>query len=582
MQNGNPLNAVQAKLCCALGEFQVNRLAGREAISEISQFTVTAHGELRSQAALTDHNASLQINSASGQQVWHGVLSKLDLRQLAGKTYRLQVTFNSRLMNLAQRHSRLVLVGQTVQECVQKILRGQYTARQIQFHLQQVQSEIAYTIQSPYESDWKFLLRVLLNAGLVLFERQQHKMASIVMCDARMQHPLADPWLPDRRHASLQIDNTAAQHGYVLQSTELGIAVGFRRRVQCETKQLTLDRQCLITAIEHRLMETPQEQYAYHNRAFLLPAPQNFPRPEFSKPLFPNFMPAQTAGSNDQISLDPHGCYQVNVDWDKTRQTLPPLARVTTFAGGMHVPIAGAQRVLVSCRNGDPALLCITATLPHGIKPELIDLQHPYSNVWRSTSGQEIIFCDQPNNSYCCVQSPKAYNRLKFSALGIELNTGGSLRASAEGTLNLHAGRDLQTQLSEQLTLCAIETLQLTAQRGSIRLRAQADINLQAQGNSVWSAHDIVITGQRTANIRTVGDFTVQAQQIHCQSFADLHINAEGDIVLKGDGCGDLCLHQGNKQIRLTASGDIELIADTIHFKAQHTLSCEGKVNIVD
>ena len=280
--------------------------------------------------------------------------------------------------------------------------------------------------------------------------------------------------------------------------------------------------------------------------------------------------------------LDDSGRYRIRTAFDNEArphtQSSSALAQLTLYAcanqnqaTGWHFPLVEQSKVLIGCVNNDPNKAYILGFADSQLQPSVVTNAQQYLNRIVSLSHSELCFDDDPNVPKIIL---KTLDREHF----IELNATRSGRhfvhwLSQLGSISLHAARALFvtsdnddiTLVSERdTTIDSEKNIQLTSQNAAIGLCSTMHIDAnathivsQSNGSTSFVSRqpERLLCNDQLQFTSRQGDLTLSAPN------GSALIKSRNHIRIEGRGNGAIRLHNAGGEIKLSRTGDVEIIA---------------------
>ncbi|SFC95533.1 contractile injection system protein, VgrG/Pvc8 family, partial [Pseudoalteromonas denitrificans] len=346
----------------------------------------------------------------------------------------------------------------------------------------------------------------------------------------------------------------------------------------------------LCIAVKHHLIQVNDESThngnnEYHCIATFIPrgTPFKVVAPEqFDKPMV---FPATVESLSGSAQLNDQGEYNVRLAFDTTARpqtsASSPLKKLALYAcanqnqaTGWHFPLIKDAKVLIGCINNDPSNAFILGFALNDNQTSVVDENNPYHNRLLTLAGNELLLDDSPRKA-------KVVLHTLGQAHYIELNASQGDQfvkwISNYGAINFYSGKNLSIGNTEPMDISFIlknnmfidinKKYNVTTNNQSIQYQSAGSID--AKGNTIQlnSEQEASLLSGRTLKATAQSEIKINSDNANINinvPAGSTFIQADNNINIKGDGSGDIIIHNKGAQIKLSASGDVDIIATDV------------------
>ncbi|MDX1804790.1 MAG: contractile injection system protein, VgrG/Pvc8 family, partial [Alcanivorax sp.] len=360
---------------------------------------------------------------------------------------------------------------------------------------------------------------------------------------------------------------------------------------------------CLVVNARTRLALPREHQgntpHPLHWEAQLLPLEQPF-RPARPAPAdIPLVFPATVESTEPYAQLDGEGRRQGRIAFDHSGRAAgdasPPLRQLQPFGGqsskdgqstGWDWPLRDGASILMTCLNNDPDQPLILGYAPSATQPGPVTAGNRSEYRLLTPAGHELNLNDRKKAECISLHTPDGRCLLQLNAhseapmvkLACEQ---GALVLRVGGNQTIQVDKSHALRVGQSLTTSVGKALHHQTSEGVLHHQADTDTRLSASQHATLKA-------DKDLTLRTGGQLHARVQnnlQLNAKSLAanvasgDLHLQADQALTLKGNGTGDITLHQSGGGLTLKADGSIRLFGNKVLLKGQQGISFNGDVD---
>ena len=267
--------------------------------------------------------------------------------------------------------------------------------------------------------------------------------------------------------------------------------------------------------------------------------------------------------------LQPHG-------------SLPGLDGQST---GWDWPLRDGAEVLLTCLNNDPDQPVILGYAPAANQPGPVINQNASENRLLTPAGNQLSLDDRKNAQAITLNTPDGECLLVLDAasdspivtLACEQ---GALVMRAGGSQSLEVGKSSQTRVGSDSTTQVMNHSSVKTDSGLIHYQSQTDTHATAKNNATLEAkNNLELYSAANSQLRIEGNLSITAPKgLATRIGGSLHLQAADAIDIRGDGSGDITLHQGGGGITIKTDGTIRLFGNTVTLKSQSGVTFNGNM----
>ncbi|MCP1676599.1 uncharacterized protein involved in type VI secretion and phage assembly [Natronocella acetinitrilica] len=310
-------------------------------------------------------------------------------------------------------------------------------------------------------------------------------------------------------------------------------------------------------------------------------------------------IPARVEAHGRYAELDAAGRYRLRAGFDRARRAQadasPPLPRLTPHASpsrrgqppaGWHFPLTDGAEVLLSCMNNDADQPYVVGYAPNAQAPGPVTSKNPSEHRILTPAGNALTLDDRRraeritlntlNGETILTMQAHPDNpmvRVAASLGGLQLQAGGNARWAAGATHQRRVGAsETETVQGQHTTETKTGRLHRQAATGH-SLRAAKGINAKAQGDiQLNSGQEMRLTANGDCRMRVTGDFTSRIEN------GNLILQAHGPLAIRGNGGGDMTVHQNGGGWTIKRDGSVRLFGHNVTFRSQQGVTFNGKL----
>lgn len=326
---------------------------------------------------------------------------------------------------------------------------------------------------------------------------------------------------------------------------------------------------------------TPQP---LHWEAELIPLSRPFRPPWPERPDLPMVFPATIESTEPYAQLDGQGRSQARVAFDQSEQlhgeASPPLRQLQPFGGlpgrdghntGWQWPLRDGARVLIACQNEDPDQPLILGYIPTSDQPGPVTSKNRSQYKVLTPAGNVFCLDDMKKAESITLHTPGGHCLLKLDANSesplIKLACGyGGLVLRAKGNQDIQVGKNSRTVIGESQSTQVGLAIQYVTENGVIHFQAATDTHLRAKGEArIQSGEDTQIRSGKHLGLRAERNVKMIAGKSLMGSIGgSAHLQSDKAINIRGDGTGDITIHQGGGGITIKADGTVRIFGNSV------------------
>ncbi len=311
---------------------------------------------------------------------------------------------------------------------------------------------------------------------------------------------------------------------------------------------------------------------------FKLTAPQHQPKPMVFS--------ATVESLNEKAQLNNSGEYHSRFAFDKTARPVTSaskaLKKLALYAcakqpqaTGWHFPLIKGAKVLIGCINNDPNNSYILGFAMDDDQKSVVTSHNQYHNRLLTSAGTELILDDTPRKAKVILQTlgSEHYVELYGPFPGRHFVKW----ISHYGAINFYSGKDLSIGNVEPENISFVlkqdqlfdvnGNLTVTSQSQAITYQAAGDLSSTADNLNIQAQQEVSLLSGRT--FRTSAQSEIQLKTDNANLSMQLpggssFIQTDNNIAITGNGSGDIRIHNAGGEIKIDASGNIELIGKDV------------------
>ena len=330
--------------------------------------------------------------------------------------------------------------------------------------------------------------------------------------------------------------------------------------------------------------------------AELLPLSQAYRPAMPAKRPMPLVFPARVEADGPYSNLDGQGRRKARLGLDNNDQPvteaspwlrqLQPHGSLPGISGeptGWDWPLRQGAEVMLTCLNNDPDKPLILGYAPAASQPGPVTADNATQNRVLTPAGHQLNLDDRKDAQAITLNTPHGQCLLELDAnsetpivtLACEQ---GALLMRAGQHQNIEVGKSSQTRVGSDSTAQVMNRSSTETDSGVIHHQSQTHTHLTAKGNaSLDATNNLELYSTADAQLRVQGNATITAKK--GQAFnvgGNLHLQVAEAIDIRGDGSGDITLHQGGGGITIKKDGTIRLFGNTVTLKGQSGVTFNG------
>jgi len=330
--------------------------------------------------------------------------------------------------------------------------------------------------------------------------------------------------------------------------------------------------------------------------AELLPLAQVF-RPALPPAIaMPLVFPARIEADSPYSHLDDQARRKARIGFDGSDQphteSSPPLRQLQPYgslpgkggqATGWDWPLRNGAEVLITCLNNDPDQPLILGYAPAASQPGPVTNRNAPEHRLLTPAGHLLNLNDRKDAQAITLNTPDGQCLLKLDAnsespLVTLACQQGALVMRAGQNQHVDVGKTSQTHIGSDSTTQVQNRSVTQTDSGVIHYQAHTDTHLRAHQNTTLEANkNLELHSGANSDLRIEGSARITAKQgLASKVGGDLHLQAAGAIDIRGDGSGDLTLHQNGGGITIKKDGTIRLFGNTVTLKGKQGVTFNG------
>lgn len=262
--------------------------------------------------------------------------------------------------------------------------------------------------------------------------------------------------------------------------------------------------------------------------------------------------------------------------------SLPGLDGLST---GWDWPLRDGAEVLLTCLNNDPDQPVILGYAPAANQPGPVINQNASENRLLTPAGNQLSLDDRKNAQAITLNTPDGECLLALDAasdspivtLACEQ---GALVMRAGGSQSLEVGKSSQTRVGSDSTIQVMNHSSVKTDSGLVHYQSQTDTHATAKNSATLEAkNNLELYSAANSQLRIEGNLSIAAKKgLATRIGGSLHLQAADAIDIRGDGSGDITLHQGGGGITIKTDGTIRLFGNTVTLKSQSGVTFNGNM----
>ncbi len=332
--------------------------------------------------------------------------------------------------------------------------------------------------------------------------------------------------------------------------------------------------------------------------AELLPLSQPY-RPAIpAPPALPLVFPARVEASGPYSELDGRASRKARIGFDDGGQPLtessPPLRQLQPHGSlpgkdgqptGWDWPLRNGAEVLLTCLNNDPDQPVILGYAPAANQPGPVSSENGSENRLITPAGHQLKLDDRKDAQAITLNTPNGHCLLTLDAssdspivtLACEQ---GALVLRAGQHQNIEVGKTSQTRIGSDSTTQVMKRSSTQTDNGVIHYQSETRTAITANNQATLDAtNNVELYSAKDTTLRIQGSATLTAKAGAAHKIGgNLHLQAADVIDIKGNGSGDLTLHQGGGGLTIKPDGTIRLFGNTVTLKSQSGVTFNGNM----
>ena len=349
----------------------------------------------------------------------------------------------------------------------------------------------------------------------------------------------------------------------------------------------------LITRVHHEFTSSTKTKNArYTNEVRAIPGGELF-IPKAQDKIQTHAFTAQLEGDNKVPTLFDHK-FQTRVH-GTNQEALSPITQLQPFVGsnnsGWHQPLLGSSALVLNTAFNEPDSIYSLGSFSTDNRPSVVDNQSNIgSHAFVSHSGHRMEFNTladtQTSNINTNDNNQSLQYKISSSEKSLHLSSqNSSVTKTIEGNLALNTQSSLKEFMNtQQLNITGdylIETLEgnMTSQIAELHSDTVKGTHVTQAGQNLKLniANDLTLKSKGNLTFHsTQGDMQLALHN------GQLQLQTPGQLIISGDGQGDIHLTNKKSGILLSSQGDVTLYGETLAMNASSNLSLTGHVNYDD
>lgn len=330
--------------------------------------------------------------------------------------------------------------------------------------------------------------------------------------------------------------------------------------------------------------------------AALLPMAQPF-RPALPAAIaMPLVFPARIEADTGYSQLDGQARRKARIGFDGSDQPLsessPPLRQLQPHGSlpgkdgqptGWDWPLRNGAEVLLTCLNNDPDKPLVLGYVSAASQPGPATNRNAPEHRLLTPAGHLLNLNDRKDAQAITLHTPDGQCLLELNAnsesplvtLACEQ---GALVMRAGQQQNIKVGKTSQAQVGNDSTTQVQNSSVTHTDSGVIHHQSHTNTHLAASRHAkLKSGKNLELYSAANSQLRVQGSATITAKKgLAHKVGGNLHLQAADAIDIRGDGSGDLTLHQSGGGITIKKDGTIRLFGNTVTLKGQSGVTFNG------
>lgn len=303
-----------------------------------------------------------------------------------------------------------------------------------------------------------------------------------------------------------------------------------------------------------------------------------------AKPDMPLVFPARVESTEPYSQLTGDGLRKARIAFDEhleaAGEASPPLRQLQPFGGppardgqpsGWDWPLRNGADVLLTCLNDDPDQPLILGYAPCATQPGPVASENRHQHKLMTPAGHQFVLDDKRQAEAITLHTPDGLCLLKLDAnsespivkLACELS---AMVMRAGQNQDIAVGKSHRTGIGESQTTQVAENATFATDTGEILWQSATQTQLcAAQNLSIESGADAGFHAGHEMKWQARQQLTISSGGgISGKVGADTHLQASGAVSLRGQGNGDITLHQGGGGITVKADGTVRIFGNNV------------------
>ena len=392
----------------------------------------------------------------------------------------------------------------------------------------------------------------------------------------------------------------AQAHSLVLEGHLADLAVGHVVSLAGSGREET-DGDWLIIAIDHEARRAgagEEPALLYRHTAVAVPRSRGW-RPVVPAPReLPLLISARIEADGPYARLDEAGRYRIRALFDAAGrphgEASPPLPRLAPHGGpvgpsgracGFHAPLCDGAEVLISPLAHDPDRFMVVGGLYDGDHVSPVTSANRSQHVYRSASGHTLLMDDAQDAPVIRLHTDGEYNVLVLDAgaharlmLAAER---GALVQRAGGDHRVEAGGDLDERVGGSRHQQADGAHHTRTRDGALHQQSGAGVKWRAAHSvklaageriALKAGQDVELVAGDGQTVTVRGDGHIDVRD------GELVVDTAGDLVIEGDGRGELIFEQAGGGVRISPRGEVSVYGHLVGLEGAESIEFRGPV----
>ena len=382
-----------------------------------------------------------------------------------------------------------------------------------------------------------------------------------------------------------QNEHAVAQSSLQVHSTEPSLRAGGRFT--------TDDGAYLITHVTHEFKASTKHKSArYTNQVSAIASSQTF-IPHRPLPLKTHAVTVQLDGDDIIPTLSEH---KIKVRAHAANEeVLSTLTQLQSFVGtdnsGWHQPLLGSSALVLNTAFHEPDSVYALGSFATGDRPSVVDNQNNIgSHAFVSHSGHRMEFNGLSDLQVTNINTNDNAQSLQYKIIPSETtlnlsSQNSSVLKTVQGNMSVSSGSGLK-EFSNTQQLNVTGDYSMETSQGDIHTQvADLHSDIVTGTHRTQAGKNVTVNITQALNLKSTGNITFHSVQGDMQlslQNGQLQLQTPSQLIISGDGNGDIHLSNTHAGVMLSSGGDVTLYGNTFATNASSQLSLKGHVNYDD